>query len=287
MSFAQQVIAAIPKPKASRSVGASRNWYDIASSSDGAKLVAVGDSINIYTSTDNGTNWTSRDSARVWRCVASSSDGVKLVAGVYGGQIYTSTDSGVNWTARDSSRNWNAVDSSSDGTKLVASVSGGQLYVSTDSGATWTAKDSNRSWTGVACSADGTKQYATADNLYYSTDSGATWAVRSVADTWTGVSCSDDGAYLVCGMTTLYQKIIVSTTSGVSIGPYGVNSAYVAFECSGNATAMYATDSATTYESTNYGLNWTAMAGQTGRRAFAAYAGGMASCGNGFINIYD
>jgi hypothetical protein len=52
---------------------------------------------------------------------------------------------------------------------------------------------------------------------------------------------------------------------------------------------MYATDGGTTYESTDYGLTWVAMAGQTGRRAFASYANGtaMASCGNGYINIYD
>ena len=107
-----------------------------------------------------GAIWTARDSARQWWGVASSSDGTKLVAAVDGGQIYTSTDSGVTWTPRDSARNWYGVASSSDGTKLVAAVYGGQIYTSTDSGATWTPRDSVRNWWGVASSSDGTKLVA-------------------------------------------------------------------------------------------------------------------------------
>jgi hypothetical protein len=44
----------------------------------------------IYTSTDSGVTWTPRDSSRNWWAVASSADGSKLVAVVDGGQIYTS-----------------------------------------------------------------------------------------------------------------------------------------------------------------------------------------------------
>ncbi len=39
-----------------------------------------------------------------WSNVASSSDGTKLVACVRDGRIYTSTDSGVTWTASESNR---------------------------------------------------------------------------------------------------------------------------------------------------------------------------------------
>ena len=43
----------------------------------------------IYTSIDSGVTWTVRDSIRQWWSIASSSDGAKLVAVVQGGQIYT------------------------------------------------------------------------------------------------------------------------------------------------------------------------------------------------------
>jgi photosystem II stability/assembly factor-like uncharacterized protein len=105
----------------------------IAPSSDGTKVVAVGNS-QIYTSTDSGVSWTARDSSRNWYSVASSADGNKLVAVVYGGQIFTSTNSGASWTARDSTRDWCTVASSSDGNKLIAAVNSlsGRIYTSTD-----------------------------------------------------------------------------------------------------------------------------------------------------------
>jgi hypothetical protein len=107
--------------------------------------------------------WTARESNRNWWSVASSADGTKLVACVgytSRGRIYTSWDSGVTWTARESDRKWWSVASSADGTKLVACVDIGQIYTSSDSGVTWTAHESNRHWTSVASSADGTKLVA-------------------------------------------------------------------------------------------------------------------------------
>jgi hypothetical protein len=118
--------------------------------------------VGIYTSTDSGVSWTPRDSSRDWESVASSGDGAKLVAVVQGGQIYTSADSGVNWavSANSPTLMWNSVASSTDGTKLVAGVMGGQIYTSTDSGVSWTACESVRVWQSVASSGDGTKLVA-------------------------------------------------------------------------------------------------------------------------------
>ena len=68
--------------------------------------------------------WVARDSVRNWWRVASSKDGTKLVACVGGpggpGQIYTSTDSGSTWTPRADNKNWWSVASSDGGTNLVA-----------------------------------------------------------------------------------------------------------------------------------------------------------------------
>jgi len=82
-------------------------------------------------------NWDQRIGQGYWFDLASSSDGTKLVAVVYGGHVYTSTDSGVNWIERVGSVDWYAVASSSDGTKLVVVIDGGQIYTSTDSGVNW------------------------------------------------------------------------------------------------------------------------------------------------------
>jgi hypothetical protein len=156
-----------------------RSWHSVASSADGARLVAAVNGGQIYTSADSGVTWTARDSNRNWFAVASSANGARLVAVEFGGQIYTSTDSGVTWTPQESSRGWRSVASSADGTRLVAVDSGdlitafsGQIYTSIDSGVTWTAQDSNRNWHSVASSADGTRLVAAvmiAGQIYTST----------------------------------------------------------------------------------------------------------------------
>ena len=177
----------------------NRQWYSIASSADGTKLVACVEAGQIYTSWDSGVTWTARESNRGWSSVASSADGTKLVACDNLGQIYTSSDSGVSWTARQSNRDWRGVASSADGTNLVACVYGGQIYISLDSGGTWAARESNRNWARVTSSANGTKMFACVANgsVYTSSDSGGTWAACEMDRNWTGVASSADGAKLV------------------------------------------------------------------------------------------
>ncbi len=240
-----------------------RNWFGVASSSDGTKLVSTVNGGQIYTSTDSGVTWTARDSARNWFGVASSSDGTKLVAAVNGDQIYTSTDSGVTWTARDSIRNWFGVASSSDGTKLVATVNGGQIYTSTDSGVTWTARDSARNWEFVASSSDGTKLVATVTTngqIYTSTDSGVTWTARDSARYWFGVASSSDGTKLVAA--AYGGQIYTSTDSGVTwTARDSVRNWYVVASSS-DGTKLVATVNAygggQIYTSTDSGVTWTA-----------------------------
>jgi photosystem II stability/assembly factor-like uncharacterized protein len=73
-----------------------------------------------------------------WWSVATSADGNKLVAVVYGGLIYTSTNSGATWSSNSApSKSWISVASSVDGGKLVAVVDNGPIYTSTNSGNTW------------------------------------------------------------------------------------------------------------------------------------------------------
>jgi len=204
--------------------GVTRGWRAIASSSDGAKLVACVGGGQIYTSTDSGVTWTPRDSNRVWISVSSSSDGVKLVAVVNGGQIYTSTDSGATWIARDSNRSWYAVASSSDVVKLVAAVDGGRIYTSTDSGENWIARDSNRNWFAVSSSFDGVNLVATTNNgvaggsVYVSSDSGVTWELSLSNGTKPFLSCASsssgvnlitagNGGYIYTGISAVITTI--------------------------------------------------------------------------------
>ncbi len=184
--------------------GISGNWWAIASSGNGEKLVALNKGLQIYTSTDSGVSWTARATNRQWNSVASSSDGTKLAATVDGGLIYTSTDSGVTWTEQTNSvtANWRSVASSADGNKLVAVVISGQIYTSTDSGVNWTARESNRQWVAATSSADGNRLAATVKNgnIYTSTNSGVTWTARDSNRGWWSIASSADGSKLVAGI---------------------------------------------------------------------------------------
>jgi hypothetical protein len=122
--------------------------------------------------------WIPRESNRQWWAVASSADGTKLVAcDGNNGQTYTSWDSGATWIPRNPARNWRSVASSADGTKLVASSWGSTIYTSWDSGATWFPRGLAGNWTNVASSADGTRMLAcdaSTHRIYMSSDAGAT-----------------------------------------------------------------------------------------------------------------
>lgn len=236
----------------------ARAWFSVASSADGAKLVAGDTGGQLYTSADSGLSWTARDSNRNWRDVASSYDGTKLLAADYGEFIYTSVDSGATWAAHDVVRNWYAVASSSDGTKLVAAEYGGQLYTSLDSGSTWTPRESSRGWLSIASSADGMKLVAAAvtGQLYTSTDSGVNWIARDSNRLWFGVASSADGDKLVAA--EISGQLYTSTDSGITWIPREANRNWQAVASSADGTRLVApVNGGQIYTSTDSGLTWT------------------------------
>ncbi len=158
-------------------------WVSVASSTNGAKLVA-GASGQLYTSVDSGVTWHEQDVAGTW-LVASSADGSKLFAADRDtiGSVYTSTNSGTNWTSRTisgTSFNWAGVASSSDGSKLAVADFTGNVYTSTNSGTNWTIRFASiTGFAGLAMSADGTKMITVSNlSILVSTNTGNTWQVR-------------------------------------------------------------------------------------------------------------
>jgi len=263
-----------------RTSAGARNWWVIASSSDGTKLVAGVRNGYIYTSTDSGITWVERTNAgsRDWYSMASSSDGTKLVAGVYssGGYIYTSDDSGASWVERTNagSRRWSSIASSDDGTKLVAVPDdGGSIYTSTDSGVTWTPRTSYETgwyWGSVASSADGNKLvavdagYPTSKYICTSTDSGATWAQRTSTGqhAWYGIASSSDGTKLVADVLGGY--IYTSADSGATWTEQtsaGIRN-WTHISSSSDGTKLAVGDyGGYIYTSTDSGVTWTAQTG--------------------------
>ena len=202
----------------------SKAYRSITSSTDGTKLAAVVYGGYIWTSSNSGATWTSRDPGNnnaflLWLDITSSTDGTKLAAVAYGnlnGGIWTSTDSGANWTSRASSKNWYGITSSANGTKLAAVVRNGNIWTSTDSGANWTSRASSKNWYGITSSADGTKLAATVNggNIWTSNDSGVNWTSRASTKDWYGITSSADGTKLAA--TVNGGHIWTSNDSGVT-----------------------------------------------------------------------
>ncbi len=270
----------------------NRNWYSVASSSNGSKLVAVVNNGQIYTSTDSGVTWTPRDSSRNWQSVASSSDGSKLVAVGAPGQIYTSTDSGVTWVPRGAiNQQWFCVASSADGSKLVAGNRNDFIYTSTDSGTNWTPRDSIRPWRAVASSADGSKLVAGTDSggqIYTSTDSGATWTPRESNRSWYFAASSADGSKLVAVVNS--GQIYTSSDSGANWTPRDSSRPWQSVASSSDGSKLVAVGSSQIYTSTDSGTNWTSSETNRNWRSVASSSDGsklVAVVNSGLIYTRD
>ena len=103
----------------------------MASGTNGQKLVAVDCCGFIHVSDDGGAIWTPRGPDHGWTSVAASSDGQRMVAvGDDGSFIYVSTNGGESWVRRESPRDWTSVACSADCTKIVAAEESGFIYTS-------------------------------------------------------------------------------------------------------------------------------------------------------------
>jgi len=156
--------------------GYPNNWWCVASSADGSKLVAgcqpVGGSGVIYIWLNTLGFWrqASAPNPEYWQSVASSADGTKMFAGEANGAIYMSTNSGTTWqltsapgeyASPGNGMYWISIASSADGSKLVAAANGDRIYTSSDSGQTWITNNvPDTNWTSVASSADGNELVA-------------------------------------------------------------------------------------------------------------------------------
>ena len=228
--------------------------FPFAMSSDSNKIAGAITNGHIFTSVDNGQNWTDRSlvvhdasGRRSWMAIVSSANGQKLVAAEDNGFIYTSVDSGATWAKRspivsdESIRlNWSGLASSSDGVKLAAVVNGGHIYTSDDSGEHWTDRSpaagdasNNLEWYSIASSSDGkmltavTSGEKSPGNLYTSDDSGEHWKLRSLTTSTSGkfrfssISSSADGKFIVAAATwnttsEMSAKVFTSKDSGAT-----------------------------------------------------------------------
>ncbi len=210
-----------------------------------------------------------------WQAIASSADGARLVAATWGGSVYTSTNSGSTWNGAGlSNADWSSVASSADGSKLVAANWGGRVYVSTNSGADWEAASLPVApWNSVATSADGVKLVAVAYDglsgnlsgmIYSSTNSGTDWT-SSPSGPVLSVVCSGDGRTMVtagCGNYTASRisMIHLSTNFGATwLMTNAPTGGAISIARSTDCSRLLLAASCQLYTSTNLGASWTLL----------------------------
>lgn len=214
--------------------------------------------------------------------VASSADGATLLAGPWNGPIYASTNSGATWMAltppvppgsfweKVGVSSWHGLACSADGSVILGAAANGGLCVSTNLGVTWSETILPDLFQGAACSADGTRLVAVADHgipsgqstsgIYLSDDGGNTWTqANAPALMWFSVACSADRTTMVAG-PALGQPVYVSTNAGATWNATGVpGGVYGSVACSADGTRMIAGSSSPggVFTSKDSGVTWT------------------------------
>jgi hypothetical protein len=276
-----------------------RNWQDVASSSDGSKLVSIVDGGFIYTSANSGVSWTEQSGAgsRSWWGVASSADGSRLVATARDSHIYVSNDSGVSWADNNiasDTPNFLGVASSADGSKLYATnYDGGDcdcswVTVSHDYGVSWNPYTFNGDirWRDVASSSDGSK--VVIFSYFFDTGFGGSIALSNISGddfingsyssitpagdsgNWSDIAMSADGSRIVVGN---YRGNIYTYNAGVWTQQVGSGIRYwsgVASSADGSVLVAVV-DGGFIYVSNDSGVTWTEESG-AGNRSWKGVA---------------
>jgi photosystem II stability/assembly factor-like uncharacterized protein len=257
-------------------------WTDVASSADGAKLVAVageGFPVSIYTSTNAGITWVTRGTPKAWFAVDCSADGSRVVAvGLHNTSPYISADSGLTWATVTipgmSDVDFQALCCSGDGNLMLAAGSvylypsvHYVLYRSADGGTNWTAVEAMQTnVSALTCSGDGQTVFAGTrpGRLYRSTDTGLTWtATTAPSEPWHTLCCSADGTRVYAAVNPgdgpMRNDLYISFDSGLTwqwktVPAYGLSK--LACSADGRRVVLLSAPNGLILTSTDSGATW-------------------------------
>jgi hypothetical protein len=249
-----------PRVVSASGTSLSGDWRSISLSSTGQYQSAIVNNGNIYTSTNYGVTWTSRNSARNWYSISVSSTGQYQSAVVWNGNIYTSSDYGISWTSRESTRNWWLIALSSTGQYQSAVVYGDYIYTSSDYGVSWTSRESIRNWTSISISSTGQYQSAVpwqnTGHIYTSSNYGVTWTSRESIRNWISIAISSTGQY----QSAVVDNGNIYTSSDFGLTWIGRESARAWRSMSLSSTGQYQSvvvnGSGKIWISSDFGVTW-------------------------------
>ena len=223
-------------------------------SDSGQYIISVGNSAQIYTSTDSGSTWAPKMTNAYWQDCAITANGSIQFALEWGsGQIFKTTD---NWATNSTiyssgiSYQLNAMAISSDGKYLACNRA-----ISSDYGVTWAATtipSSTNIWTMVSISASGKIQaLGNSEGIYFSIDYGATWNKDTYsatnASSLTTMRISRDGSFIAAGFGTNLIRMYIGGLAAANIATLNELSGSVSLTGGGSIIISASQDMSTSY----------------------------------------
>jgi len=221
--------------------------------------IYAGTKVNgIYISTDDGINWTARNTGIETLDVRSivSKPGY-IFAGTFGGGVYRSTDGGQSWIAPSNAATLAVISMVMDDNYIFAGTVSNGVWRSSDNGATWEQNISVFLGYGAMCKSGNKVIVSSSNYTLESTDHGENWSYITQLD----------GAEIFCYYTegnTIYgggrNKIYKSTDNGNNFTTINLNfpfSIVNIYSISAIGSTLFAATSYDgVYESTDGGFNW-------------------------------
>jgi photosystem II stability/assembly factor-like uncharacterized protein len=227
----------------------------------------------IFLSSDNGINWTKKDSGLtyntpVYALIAHQNitGSTNLFAGTWNGGVFLSTNNGSNWALVNTGLPYQDVAClAMKDSILFAGIGGSGVFRSTNNGSNWTAVNNGLTTIDIYCFAtSGTNFFAgTGFGVYRSTNNGNNWALADSGLKYTFNNPTPVGALAVSG-TNIYAgvvggKIFLSKDNGTSWTCIrtGQSNEGQSFPCLAvrDSNIFVGTD-AGVFHSTNNGISW-------------------------------
>ncbi len=201
-----------------RSAAGSRQWYQVAMSSNGETIAAItGYNVTnpVYYSHDGGTTWNTGNVSANFADIAVSANGQTMYAPELYQGMRKSTDGGATWGPRTGpAASYATLDISADGAVVAAVAGGWNIQISTDGGANFVSRGPVMNWYDITVSSNGTRMAAVVDSgyIFNSADSGTTWTQRASSQTWGAITSSSNGMRMAA--TVVNGRIWTSSDGG-------------------------------------------------------------------------
>jgi len=256
---------------------------------NGANLFAAA-GYGVFLSSDNGMNWTKRDSGLTYAPIYSlavhknGTSGTNLFAGTWNGGVFLSANNGTSWTSANTGLPFLDVTCLAvRDSFLFAGVNGSGVFFSTNNGSNWTAINNGLTTITIwSLAVSGSNLFAgTPFGVYLSTNNGNNWALADSGLEYNYLDPPWVGA-LAVSSTNIYAgvvggKVFRSTNNGISWARIRTGQAIEgqSFTCLAVSDSnIFVGTNSGIFLSTNNGTSWTNITDNLSNTTMDALAAG-------------